>query len=133
MKCDECGQEVALAKVCPYCGSRVRQESRQEQSQSDEQPRGEFRGRVQDATGSRENRHRERMLPSIGEILRFLVEPRIAPWQKGLFLAALFYVLSPIDLFPGAFLPVIGWFDDLAVVAMALRYVTSLLNRLDRT
>lgn len=131
MKCGECGQEVALAKVCPYCGSRVNQESREEGGQTHDRPRGEFRGRVGD-----ENRRRygpERTLPGIGQIVRFLVEPRVAPWQKGLFLAALFYVLSPIDLFPGAFLPIIGWFDDLAVIAMALRFVASRLDHLDRT
>lgn len=73
-----------------------------------------------------------RGLPGLGQIIRFLLEPRIGPWQKGLFLAAVFYVLSPVDLLPGAFLPVIGWFDDLAVVAMAFRLVASRLERLDR-
>ena len=130
MKCDECGRPVALAKVCPYCGSKVNPR-RKEREEAPREPRGEFRGRVDGGASHRKARS-VGALPSVGQIIRFLVEPRVAPWQKGLFLAALFYVLSPIDLLPGAFLPVVGWLDDLAVITAALRFVASRLERLDR-
>lgn len=129
MKCDACGQEVALAKVCPYCGSKV-DPTRPEEEETAREPRGEFRGRVDDGSAFG-RRSASSGLAGLGQIIRFLLEPRIAPWQKALFLIGVFYVLSPIDLLPGAFLPVVGWFDDLAVVAVALRLVASALERLD--
>lgn len=129
MKCDACGREVALARVCPYCGTKL-DPKRPEPGEEAHEPRGEFKGRVDEP--KHERGRPPAGLPGLGQIIRFLLEPRIGPWSKGLFLAALFYVLSPVDILPGALLPVLGWFDDVAVVAMALRLVASALERLDR-
>ncbi len=44
-------------------------------------------------------------------------------WKRGIIaLLAILYILSPLDLLPD-FIPVIGWLDDLGVLAWAARYV----------
>jgi len=129
MKCGACGQEVALAKVCPYCGSKVEQTQEEAAGESSSSPKGTFRGRVEEPPAKSTTRG---TFAGIGQILRFLLEPRIEPFKKALFLMALFYLLSPLDLLPGFILPVAGWLDDVAVVALALRYVASQLDKLDR-
>ncbi len=44
-------------------------------------------------------------------------------WKRGIIaLLAILYILSPLDLIPD-FIPVIGWLDDLGVLAWAARYV----------
>lgn len=131
MRCGACGQEVALAKVCPYCGSKV-EHGGDEEGASDQGPRGTFRGRVDDGPRPTGSLHGS-FFPGVSQVIRFLLEPRIAPVKKSLFLLALFYLLSPIDLLPGLFAPVVGWLDDLAVVALALRYVATQLDKVDRT
>ena len=127
MKCDTCGNEIALAKVCPYCGSRVNAHDVGEPKR--ERPSGAFRGRV-------DEREREGEQPPpagvVGRLVRFFLEPRIPAWQKSLAIIALFYVVSPLDLMPGLALPVLGWLDDLAVLAFAWRWIASALNALDR-
>ena len=46
-----------------------------------------------------------------------------AKWKRVIIaLLALLYVLSPLDLIPD-FIPVIGWLDDLGVLAWAARQV----------
>lgn len=54
------------------------------------------------------------MTPS--QLIRFFRDPTISRWRKWAGLAALAYVLMPVDLVPDV-LPVIGWLDDLGVVA----------------
>jgi uncharacterized membrane protein YkvA (DUF1232 family) len=44
-------------------------------------------------------------------------------WKRAIIgLLAVLYVLSPLDILPD-FIPVIGWLDDLGVLAWAARYV----------
>jgi uncharacterized membrane protein YkvA (DUF1232 family) len=44
-------------------------------------------------------------------------------WKRGIIaILAILYVLSPFDLLPDL-IPVIGWLDDLGVLAWAARYV----------
>lgn len=40
--------------------------------------------------------------------------------QVLIFVLVLAYVLSPIDLIPEAFVPVVGWLDDLGILAWAV-------------
>jgi uncharacterized membrane protein YkvA (DUF1232 family) len=49
-------------------------------------------------------------------ILRLMGDRRVNPFLKLLPIAAAIYVLSPVDLIPGAVLPVIGALDDAFVV-----------------
>jgi len=49
----------------------------------------------------------------------------------GAIVAALLYVLSPIDLIPD-FIPVVGYLDDAAVVAVCLRMVEEDLRNYER-
>jgi|SRR5699024_6725073 len=49
-------------------------------------------------------------------------------WAISAVVAALLYVLSPIDLIPD-FIPVVGYMDDAAIVAMCLRMVEQELSK----
>lgn len=51
---------------------------------------------------------------------------------KFLLLLAMLYLVSPVDLIPDT-LPVVGWFDDAAIVPAAVCGLTSLLPRYVRT
>ena len=51
---------------------------------------------------------------------RLLTDPRVELWRKALLVAAIVYLVSPIDLVPD-FIPVIGHLDDAIVVVLALR------------
>ncbi len=143
MRCPSCQQEVVLARICPYCGARVRPPSggwREEAPRQDVPPgataeaplsggvRGRFRGPLGSASG-----WRGRKGPGIGIspvlLLRFLLDPTVAAWKKWLLAALALYFFSPIDLVPGALVPILGWLDDLAVLTVAWRFLTEELRR----
>lgn len=128
VKCDSCGQEVALAKICPYCGHRILASEHERRSRR-ERPSGSFRGTVDER--SEGGAHPASGGP-FNQVIRFFLEPRISGWQKALVILALFYVVSPFDLLPGIALPVFGWFDDLAVATFAWRWISGTLSALDR-
>lgn len=54
---------------------------------------------------------------------RYFANPRVARWRKLLGLAALAYVVLPLDAIPDA-IPVLGWLDDLGVVAATLAFLS---------
>lgn len=63
-----------------------------------------------------------RFLEEFGIVRRALVHPRV-PWHaKAVSGCALLYIVSPIQLLPN-FIPVIGQMDDVAVIALALKYL----------
>jgi len=67
-------------------------------------------------------------LPNMVKLLgRLLKDARVPNAEKALFIAAIVYVISPLDLIPDVF-PFIGQVDDLYVVALTL---LRLLNRSD--
>lgn len=67
-------------------------------------------------------------LPNLVMLLgRLLKDSRVSTADKALFLGAIVYVISPIDLIPDV-LPFIGQVDDLYVVALSL---LRLINRTD--
>lgn len=69
-------------------------------------------------------------LPNLVTLLaRLLKDGRVAAAEKALFLAAIVYVISPLDFIPDVF-PFIGQVDDLYVVALTL---LRLINRTDDT
>ena len=67
-------------------------------------------------------------LPNMVKLLgRLLKDARVPTAEKALFIAAIVYVVSPIDLIPDVF-PFIGQVDDIYVVALSL---LRLINRTD--
>jgi uncharacterized membrane protein YkvA (DUF1232 family) len=67
------------------------------------------------------------VVPFVGDLLamtRLLRDPRAAAWAKLLALAAVAYVVWPLDALPDA-APLIAWIDDVGLV-LALRL---LMNR----
>ena len=67
-------------------------------------------------------------LPNMVRLLgRLLKDARVPTAEKALFIAAIVYVVSPIDLIPDVF-PFIGQVDDIYVVALSL---LRLVNRTD--
>mgnify|MGYP001191321207 CR=1 FL=1 len=67
-------------------------------------------------------------LPNMVMLLgRLLKDPRVQTAEKALFLAAIVYVISPLDIIPD-FFPFIGQVDDIYVVALTL---LRLINRSD--
>ena len=133
MKCEACHQEIALARVCPYCGHRVKRRSggTAHTDSADKQrgeERGRFRGRVDERGRPDAQEASVVIVPSLANLLRFLMHPRISGWSKAVVYAALFYILSPIDLVPGALAPILGWMDDVAVLVAAWRFVAGRLR-----
>jgi len=51
---------------------------------------------------------------------RLLLDERVPLWQKAIPVAALLYLVSPLDLIPDI-VPVVGQLDDLAVLLASLR------------
>ena len=69
-------------------------------------------------------------LPNMVMLLgRLLKDARVSTAEKALFVAAIAYVISPLDFIPDVF-PFIGQVDDLYVVALVL---LRLVNRSDET
>ncbi len=69
-------------------------------------------------------------LPNMVMLLgRMLKDARVPAAEKALFVAAIVYVISPLDFIPDVF-PFIGQVDDLYVVALTL---LRLVNRTDAT
>lgn len=65
----------------------------------------------------------------VGLLGRMLKDARVPTAEKALFLAAIVYVVSPLDFIPDVF-PFIGQVDDLYVVALTL---LRLINRTDES
>jgi uncharacterized membrane protein YkvA (DUF1232 family) len=69
-------------------------------------------------------------LPNMVKLLgKLLGDSRVPTVEKALFVAAIVYVISPIDVIPD-FFPFIGQVDDVYVVALTL---LRLVNRTDET
>jgi len=58
------------------------------------------------------------LAPYINEIFAFLKDTRNGRWQKLAFIAALFYIVFPLDLVPD-FIPIFGWLDDVGIGMLA--------------
>lgn len=64
-----------------------------------------------------------RLLPDLLRVIRRLVADRAVPRRARIALALLLaYLLSPVDLVPD-FIPVLGYADDVVVVALVLRHL----------
>jgi uncharacterized membrane protein YkvA (DUF1232 family) len=67
-------------------------------------------------------------LPNMVKLLgRLLTDSRVPKAEKALFIAAIIYVISPLDFIPDVF-PFIGQVDDIYVVALTLTRLISRTN-----
>ncbi len=64
-------------------------------------------------------------LASVG---RYFRDAQVPTWRKLLGLGAVAYAVMPIDLIPDV-LPVVGWLDDIGVMALFMTAVVSDINR----
>lgn len=53
---------------------------------------------------------------------RLFKDPRVPIYLKILLLLAILYLISPIDLLPDFFVPILGQIDDLFILWIALRF-----------
>lgn len=75
--------------------------------------------------------HARRGLPffwRLGAGWRLLRDPRARGWEKALLVASVAYVVFPLDAMPD-FAPLIGWVDDLGVLAFATAALHKALSR----
>jgi len=61
-------------------------------------------------------------------VLRFMKDPAAPKLPKLGILLALIYVVSPVDAIPDI-MPIVGWLDDVGVLAMAYAWLVSSVNR----
>jgi uncharacterized membrane protein YkvA (DUF1232 family) len=62
--------------------------------------------------------------PTIGRLralVRYFRDPSAGLLGKGFVLAAVVYVICPIDLIPDV--PIVGWLDDLGVASVAMAWL----------
>ena len=61
-------------------------------------------------------------------VRKYLASPVVPRWRKLLGLLAVAYVVVPFDAIPDV-VPVLGWLDDVGVVAAALAFVARDVSR----
>ena len=66
-------------------------------------------------------------LPSFLKLYwRLFKDPRVSLRAKAILVAAVLYLLSPVDLLPDFLLPLLGRLDDLAILIVGARWFISL-------
>ncbi len=68
---------------------------------------------------------------TVGKLRRYLRDPGVAVWRKLAGVAAVAYVLWPLDLIPDG-IPVLGWLDDAGIVAAAAAFLVVEVRRHER-
>jgi uncharacterized membrane protein YkvA (DUF1232 family) len=63
------------------------------------------------------------MLARLARVGALLRDPRVGKLPRIAVLLAVGYLLWPIDLIPDWLVPVVGWFDDLTLLWLALRWL----------
>ena len=61
-------------------------------------------------------------------LVRYFRDREASILGKLFVLAAVVYVISPVDLIPDAF-PVIGWLDDMGVMSLAVAWMWKVVGR----
>lgn len=62
-------------------------------------------------------------IQQIQRLMALLRDPRIGKLPRFAVIAALVYLISPIDLVPDFALPIVGWLDDATLIWMAVRWL----------
>ncbi len=132
MKCPNCQREIMLAKICPYCSTRIKVKPRGKKKvtpfrkvhHKDQGKRGEFKGRIRN-----EKTAQERMeFTPIQLTLEYMKDPAVPFSKKLTIIGAVAYILSPIDLIP-AFLFPLSILDDAIVIGYLLRTLSFELTK----
>jgi len=69
---------------------------------------------------------------TVTKLWRYLRDPGVGAWRKLVGVAAVAYVIWPLDLIPDG-IPVIGWLDDAGVIAAAAAFLVAEIRRHERT
>lgn len=69
---------------------------------------------------------------TLGKLWRYIRDPGVATWKKLAGVAAVAYVIWPLDLIPDA-IPVLGWLDDVGILAIAALFLVREVRRHERT
>jgi len=68
---------------------------------------------------------------TLGKLWRYLRDPGVGAWRKLAGVAAVAYVIWPLDLIPDG-IPVLGWLDDAGVIAAAAAFLVMEVRRHER-
>ena len=68
----------------------------------------------------------------IQRVLALLRDPRVGKLPRFALLAAVAYLISPVDLVPDFVVPIVGWLDDATLIWMALRWLIKAGDDADR-
>jgi uncharacterized membrane protein YkvA (DUF1232 family) len=61
----------------------------------------------------------------------FFQNPSVPRWRKFAAVAAVAYVVLPLDFIPDV-IPVLGWLDDIGILALAYRMISTDVARIAR-
>ena len=60
-------------------------------------------------------------------LVRYFRDPAASAFGKLFVLAAVIYVVSPVDLIPDV--PIVGWLDDMGVMSLAVAWMWKVVGR----
>lgn len=60
---------------------------------------------------------------ALKRVAALLADPRVKKLPRFAVLAAVLYVISPVDIVPEVVLPLVGWLDDATLVWLSLRWL----------
>lgn len=128
LRCPRCQEEVAFARVCPYCGQQMPSPPsadgpQRKRSTHQEEPRGRFRGVIDDPSRTRGSSPAER-IPIWFLLPRYLLDKSVPLTRKLLLLLGILYIVIPFDITPD-FIPLLGWLDDIGVGTFLWYYLKS--------
>lgn len=128
LRCPRCQEEVAFARVCPYCGQQMPSPPsadgpQRKRSTHQEEPRGRFRGVIDDPSRIRGSSPAERV-PIWFLLPRYLLDKSVPLTRKLLLLLGVLYIVIPFDITPD-FIPLLGWLDDIGVGTFLWYYLKS--------
>lgn len=135
LRCPRCQEEVAFARVCPYCGQRMPSQpssdgGRQAKGSAHQEDRGRFRGVINDPFKPRLKPRRSIPAERVSVWLllpRYLLDRSVPLTRKLLLLLGVLYIVTPFDITPD-FIPLLGWLDDIGVGAFLWYYLKSELT-----
>ncbi len=131
MLCPHCGK-LTEGAFCSWCGTPLPEKPVQEAAAADH--RDGFRGRLNrsgrtgqgfeqaESPGPRPGA-RFGLFSWVRRTLRYLRDPQVAWWKKALVIAAVAYVIIPIDFMPDL-VPLFGWVDDAVAIGLAWRFLS---------